>query len=110
VPSVVLVPIGFASDHMEVVHDLDTEALETAATLRLPAARAATVGTAPDFVAAVRELVLERAALVRGGDVVRRALGELGPSHDICPAGCCPNPRGERAALCGVEVSAGATS
>ena len=110
VPSVVLVPIGFVSDHMEVVHDLDTEALETAATLGLPAARAATVGTAPDFVAAIRELVLERAALVRGVDVVRRALGELGPSHDICPAGCCPNARGERPALCGVEVSAGASS
>jgi protoporphyrin/coproporphyrin ferrochelatase len=41
---------------------------------------------------------------------VRRALGELGPSHDICPAGCCPNARGERPALCGVEVSAGASS
>ena len=106
VPSVVLVPIGFVSDHMEVVHDLDTEAMETAAGLGLPAARAATVGTADAFVAAIRDLVLERAAVVRGDEgVVRAALGELGASHDICPAGCCPNPRTERPALCGVDTT-----
>jgi len=101
-PAVVLVPIGFVSDHMEVRYDLDTEAARTASRLGLPCARAATVGTAPAFVAAVRELVLERAAVVRGDQPVRRSLGELGPSHDICPAGCCPNPRDpDRPALCG---------
>jgi ferrochelatase len=102
VPSAVLVPIGFVSDHMEVRYDLDTEARATAARLGLPVTRAATVGTDPRFVAAVRELVLERAAVVRGDQPVRRSLGELGPSHDVCPAGCCPNVRDpQRPALCG---------
>ena len=102
VPAAVLVPIGFVSDHMEVKYDLDTEALQTASRLGLPVTRAATVGTDPAFVAAVRELVLERAAVVRGESPVRRALGELGPSHDVCPAGCCPNARDpRRPALCG---------
>jgi ferrochelatase len=53
-------------------------------------------------VAAVRGLVLERAAVVRGEQPVRRSLGELGASHDVCPAGCCPNVRNpQRPALCG---------
>ncbi len=99
----VLVPIGFVSDHMEVRFDLDTEALATAERLGLPCARAATVGTHPLFVAAVRELVLERAAAARGEQPVRRALGALGPSHDVCPAGCCTNPRGPRPACCGMD-------
>jgi ferrochelatase len=102
VPAAVLVPIGFVSDHMEVKFDLDTEALATARRLGLPVARAATVGTDPRFVTAVRELVLERAAVVRGEQPQRPALGELGPSHDLCPAGCCPNARdADRRALCG---------
>jgi ferrochelatase len=102
VPGVVLVPIGFVSDHMEVRYDLDTEAMATAERLRLPAARAATAGGNQRFVAAVRELVLERAALVRGESPVRQALGQLGASHDICPARCCPNLRDpDRPALCG---------
>ena len=104
VPGVVLVPIGFVSDHMEVKYDLDAEAMQTAKRLGLPCARAATVGVDPRFVGAIRELVLERAALVRGESVVRRSLGELGPSHDICPAGCCPNLRDpQRPALCGAD-------
>jgi ferrochelatase len=103
VPAAVLVPIGFVSDHMEVRFDLDTEALATARRLGLPVARAATVGTDPRFVAAVRELVLERAAVERGDRPPRPALGELGPSHDVCPAGCCRNARDpHRPALCGV--------
>jgi ferrochelatase len=102
VPAAVLVPIGFVSDHMEVRYDLDTEALATAARLGLPCTRAATVGADPRFAAAVRELVLERAASVRGEQPPRPALGELGPSHDVCPAGCCPNERDPgRPALCG---------
>jgi ferrochelatase len=103
-PGVVVVPIGFVCDHMEVRYDLDTEARRTAERLALPFARAATVGTDPRFVAAIRELVLERAALVRGGSPARRALGQLGPSHDICPPGCCPNLRApDRPALCGAD-------
>lgn len=58
--TVVLVPVGFVSDHMEVVYDLDTEALATAERLGLRAVRAGTPGTAPRFVAALRELALER--------------------------------------------------
>jgi ferrochelatase len=97
-PGVVLVPIGFVSDHMEVVWDLDTVALRDAAELGLPAVRAATVGTDPRFVAMVRELVLERVGLR-----TPRALSPLGPSYDVCPAGCCPNARGPRPALCGSD-------
>ncbi|WP_202236708.1 ferrochelatase [Actinacidiphila reveromycinica] len=89
-PAVVMVPIGFVSDHMEVKYDLDTEAAAKAAELGLPVTRAATVGADPRFAAAVRDLVLERAATERGAAPVRCALGALGPSHDVCPAGCCP--------------------
>ncbi|MEV6207614.1 ferrochelatase [Kitasatospora sp. NPDC051914] len=97
-PAAVMVPIGFVSDHMEVKYDLDTEAAAKAAELGLPVARAATVGADPRFAAAVRELVLERAAVERGAAAERRALGTLGPSHDVCAAACCPNPRAPRPA------------
>ncbi|MBU7600343.1 ferrochelatase [Streptomyces sp. P38-E01] len=86
----VMVPVGFVSDHMEVLYDLDTEALARARELGLPAVRSATVGADPRFVAGIRELVLERAATERGAEPVRCALGPLGPSHDLCPVGCCP--------------------
>ncbi|MBM9507252.1 ferrochelatase [Actinacidiphila acididurans] len=89
-PAVVMVPIGFVSDHMEVKYDLDTEAAAKAAELGLPVSRAATVGADPRFAAAIRDLVQERAATERGLAPARCALGALGPSHDICPAGCCP--------------------
>ncbi|MEV7774120.1 ferrochelatase [Kitasatospora sp. NPDC086791] len=98
-PAVVMVPIGFVSDHMEVKYDLDTEAVAKAAELGLPVARAATVGADPRFTAAVRELVLERAATERGERVTRCALGTLGPSHDVCAVACCPNPRAPRPAV-----------
>ncbi|MFB6892669.1 ferrochelatase [Kitasatospora sp. NPDC056327] len=97
-PAVVMVPIGFVSDHMEVKYDLDTEAAARAAELGLPVARAATVGADPRFTAAVRELVLERAAVERGEPVTRCALGTLGPGHDVCAVACCPNPRAPRPA------------
>ncbi|WP_408895594.1 ferrochelatase [Nocardioides sp. R1-1] len=93
VAGVVLIPVGFVSDHMEVVYDLDTEALATAERLGLPARRAASAGTHPAFVAAIRELVLERAAVERGEDARRSAVGVRGPSHDCCPAGCCLGER-----------------
>ncbi|MFD7548032.1 ferrochelatase [Streptomyces sp. NPDC059578] len=89
-PSVVMVPIGFVSDHMEVKYDLDTEATAKAAELGLPVRRSATVGADPRFTAAVRALVRERAATESGRTVERCALGALGPSHDLCPVGCCP--------------------
>jgi protoporphyrin/coproporphyrin ferrochelatase len=102
VPGVVMVPIGFVSDHMEVRYDLDVEAGAKAAELGLPAVRAATVGTDPDFVAMVRELVLERAAAERGEQPERRVLGTLGPSHDLCPSGCCRVPASAGVASSGV--------
>ena len=101
VPAVVVVPIGFVADHMEVVYDLDTEARATAEGAGIAFARAATAGVDPRFVAMVRDLVLERAAAARDDDPVRAAVGSLAPSWDVCPAGCCANARGPRPALCG---------
>ncbi|MET9404284.1 ferrochelatase [Streptomyces sp. NPDC002935] len=86
----VMVPIGFVSDHMEVLYDLDTEARAKAAELGLPVRRSATVGSDPRFAAGVRDLVLERAAAESGRRVTPCALGALGASHDLCPVGCCP--------------------
>ncbi|MFD5816898.1 ferrochelatase [Streptomyces sp. NPDC127038] len=86
----VMAPIGFVSDHMEVLYDLDTEARAKVRDLGLPVRRSATVGSDPRFAAAVRDLVLERAAAESGREVARCALGALGPSHDLCPVGCCP--------------------
>jgi protoporphyrin/coproporphyrin ferrochelatase len=82
--AVVLVPVGFISDHMEVVFDLDVEAAEAAGRLGLPLARAATPGTDPRFVAMITELVAERQ-----DGAAPRALGDLGPSLGMCAPGCC---------------------
>jgi ferrochelatase len=81
----VVVPIGFISDHMEVLFDLDSEARELCDRLGVAMQRAATVGTHPRFVTMIRELITERIECA----VDRPALGSLGPSHDICPADCC---------------------
>ncbi|MEJ7629880.1 MAG: ferrochelatase [Nocardioidaceae bacterium] len=97
--AVVVVPIGFVSDHMEVVYDLDTEAAATAEKLGLAMRRAATAGVHPSFVATVRDLLTERAAAESGQPVRRSAVGALGSSWDVCAAGCCPNPGGTRPAL-----------
>lgn len=103
VPAAVVVPVGFVSDHMEVVHDLDTEARATASEIGLPFVRVPTVGTDPRFVTALADLVLERAAAERGAAPARPAVGALGPSHDVCPAGCCRNLRGLEPAACGLD-------
>ena len=88
VEAVVLAPIGFVTDHMEVMWDLDVVAAGTAAALGVRLARAVTPGTGPDdrFVAMWQELLAER--LEPG--TARRALGRLGVGPDACPAGCCP--------------------
>ncbi len=99
-PAVVVVPIGFVSDHLEVQYDLDTEAAATAAHLDMPFVRVATVGVDERFVAQLCDLVLERDSVEAGEPVERPALGDLAPSHDVCPAHCCPNPRGPRPAAC----------
>jgi ferrochelatase len=99
----VVVPIGFVSDHMEVIYDLDTEASATAEKLGLEFARAATAGVDPRFVSMIRDLLVERAAVERGLDVRRKAVGARPASWDVCPAGCCANARGPRPALCGQD-------
>ncbi|HEX7173813.1 MAG TPA: ferrochelatase [Pyrinomonadaceae bacterium] len=83
---VVVAPIGFISDHMEVLYDLDTEARQLAEEIGLNMVRAATVGTHPAFVQMIRALVLER---IDAG-APRLALGENGPRADTCAPGCCP--------------------
>jgi ferrochelatase len=85
---VVVVPIGFISDHMEVLYDLDTELAQRCKRLGINMVRAATVGAHPRFVRMIRELVDERIS-----DAPQRlSLGRLGPSHDVCPEDCCRYP------------------
>lgn len=89
VTEVTLVPIGFVSDHVEVLYDLDIEVQEQVkeSLPGMTVTRAATVGTAPGFVAMLRDLVVERleseAEQVDHGGIC---------THDRCPAGCCPPP------------------
>jgi ferrochelatase len=85
VTNVVVVPVGFVSDHLEVQWDLDVEAAAVAAELGLGFTRTPTPGTDPRFVAIVRELVQERLDPA----CPKLALSPLGPSHDVCPVGCC---------------------
>jgi ferrochelatase len=85
VGDVVVAPVGFISDHMEVLYDLDTEARQLSEELGLNMIRAATVGTHPEFIRMIRELILERLDT----STPRRALGPLLSSHDVCPADCC---------------------
>lgn len=85
ITDVVVAPIGFISDHLEVKYDLDTEARLLAETLDLNFVRAATVGTHPDFVRMIRELILERTE----PGTARRSLGTQGPRADTCHPDCC---------------------
>ncbi len=95
VKDVVIAPIGFISDHMEVVWDLDHEARDRANELGITLTRASTVGTHPAFVSMIRELIEERLGKVS----VRPALGKLGPAPDQCPPDCCKyQPRVSRPA------------
>jgi ferrochelatase len=82
---VMLAPIGFISDHMEVLYDLDVEARQLCDSLALPMTRAKTVGVHPKFVGMIRELILER--MNPGAE--RRAVGSLGPRVDVCAEDCC---------------------
>ena len=75
--------------------------MATAKELGIEAVRADTPGLDPRFVAMARDLLLERAHAERGEPVVRPTVTELPPWPDRCPPGCCPNPRGDRPALCG---------
>lgn len=83
--AVVVAPIGFLSDHVEVLYDLDVEARDLATELRLTMARAQTVGTHPAFVEMIRQLLVER--LQPGTE--RRFLGAEGARPDVCAQDCC---------------------
>ncbi|NCT92129.1 ferrochelatase [Cellulomonas sp. APG4] len=85
--AVVIVPLGFVSDHMEVLWDLDEEALTTAREADLWAERVPTPGVDPAFVRGLVDLVTERVEGQDGG--VRPALTALGPWYDVCRPGCC---------------------
>ncbi|WP_455133104.1 ferrochelatase [Microbacterium aurum] len=99
--AVLIVPLGFVSDHMEVLWDLDTEALETAQELGLTAIRTPTPGTHPAYVAGLVDLVAERLAGTAPED--RPHETALGPWYDVCRPGCCENKRlGFQPALAGV--------
>lgn len=82
---VIVVPVGFISDHLEVLFDLDHEAADKAQELGLQMVRIPTVGTDPQFVGMIRELIQERIDV----NPRRLALGSLGPWHDVCPPNCC---------------------
>lgn len=98
VRSVAIVPIGFVSDHVEVVWDLDHEARETADELGLRMVRVATPGTHPAFVRGLVDLVEER---LSGAPAL--ALSDLGPWPSVCAAGCCANSRGSLPAVAGED-------
>ncbi|WP_231907844.1 ferrochelatase [Oerskovia enterophila] len=107
VTNVVLSPIGFVSDHMEVAYDLDTEAMETTSRLGITAVRAGTVGTRAPFVAGLVDLVLERAAIARDEKFAEAVVGELGPFRSVCAPDCCLRRDGEPSgipALCSTDV------
>lgn len=86
--NVVVAPIGFISDHMEVLFDLDIEAKSLADEFGMKLVRARSAGTHPAFIAMLRELIQERL----DPSFPKRAIGRFGPNHDVCPADCCPAP------------------
>ena len=109
--AVVVVPVGFVSDHMEVRHDLDVEAAQSAESLGLAFVRASTPGSDPRFASMVTELVTERLALpdspgpdstvldnpMLGDTGPSAALGRMGVPSQACPADCCRSaPRAVR--------------
>ncbi|WP_264795286.1 ferrochelatase [Arthrobacter mangrovi] len=102
---VVIVPLGFVSDHMEVVWDLDTEALQTCAELGLAATRVPTPGVHRRFVEGLVDLVCERT--VENNIADRPALTKLGPWMDVCMPNCCANRRGEKPTVAGIDSTVG---
>lgn len=87
--AVIIAPIGFLSDHIEVLFDLDEEAKEACDELKIPMVRAATVGVHPAFIRMVRDLIAERVEDIAD----RPAIGEFPANHDVCPLDCCPKPQ-----------------
>lgn len=87
--NILIAPLGFISDHMEVLYDLDTEAMDVGKQLGMNLVRVATVGTHPAFIRTVRQLIQERLS----PDEPKGAIGCFGPNHDVCPENCCPPPQ-----------------
>jgi protoporphyrin/coproporphyrin ferrochelatase len=102
--TVVVAPIGFISDHMEVRFDLDTEAAQSAAAAGLEMVRVPTVGIDPEFISGLVDLAFERAAQARSGAPVA---GPTWPGKEafppVCRPGCCPNLKAAKPALCGSD-------
>ena len=84
---VLISPIGFLSDHMEVLYDLDDEARRFCDEHAIQMVRASTPGNHPQFVRMIRKLIQER---MHGAK--RECLGEFPANHDVCPLDCCPAP------------------
>lgn len=105
IKGVVIVPLGFVSDHMEVAWDLDTEALETCRNLGIAATRVPTPGTHRKFVSGLVDLICERTAANNIAD--RPAMTGLGPWYDVCRPGCCANFRGEKPTIAGADTTVG---
>jgi ferrochelatase len=84
VHEVVVAPVGFLSDHMEVVYDLDVAARAVADEIGLGMVRAGTAGTHPAVIGMIRDLILERT-----DGAVRLSLGARGPRPDVCAPDCC---------------------
>jgi len=89
VRALIVQPIGFISDHLEVLFDLDHEAKDLCDELGMVMVRAATPGVHPKFISMVGELIRER----MDPSLPKRALGERGPNHDVCPVNCCQSGR-----------------
>lgn len=88
ITDLILCPIGFTSDHMEILFDLDTEAQSTCDSHGIQMARVSTPGDHPRFVQMIRELALEQIDGTSG-----LSLGSKGPGPTVCPADCCPSGR-----------------
>jgi protoporphyrin/coproporphyrin ferrochelatase len=99
---VVVVPLGFVSDHVEVIWDLDREARETCDELAVRMLRVATPGTHPDYVSAIADLVEERRTAAPP-----LALSALGPWPGVCAVGCCANARADQPTVAGEDSTAG---
>lgn len=111
VKAVVMAPVGFVSDHMEVAFDLDIEAMATAKDLGLTAVRAGSASIRAPFVSGLVDLMVERAAVERGEDPERVTVGGLGPWPDVCATGCCFQRAGQDTgipAIAGSDISEGA--
>lgn len=100
--AIVMVPVGFVSDHMEVMWDLDTEAMQTCAELGLVALRVPTPGVDPVYVSGLVDLIEERLRGTPRAERVRETT--LGPWYDVCRPGCCENVRaGFKPAISGLQ-------